>query len=261
MSRSVVQGVGQIPVLDSSLELFLDGANPISYPGQGSIWFDLSGKGNNFTLNNAPTKDSTGFTFNGTNQWAGCSNTTCGNFGTGSFTIEYGVNYGPLRTDTSLQCIISKRTTTFSLGVTNAGWIHRVGSNQFYIMDNPIQGTPSPPNGTNNSTGVSNNGINNFGTGSNTHIIQTLRNDGVSSWTSSLYRNGTFVNSDSEQWSLYNGSPQGSVNNTAAIRLMQDASGGVFLPGKIFFVRLYNRVLTEIEIKQSFEAARSILQI
>jgi hypothetical protein len=48
---------GPSVVLDG-LVLYLDAANPESYPGSGTTWFDISGNGNNGTLTNGPTFDS-----------------------------------------------------------------------------------------------------------------------------------------------------------------------------------------------------------
>lgn len=39
----------------NGLALYLDAANPKSYPGSGTTWYDLSGNGNNATLINGPT--------------------------------------------------------------------------------------------------------------------------------------------------------------------------------------------------------------
>jgi len=45
-------------IIKNGLVLALDAANPKSYPGSGTTWFDLSGNGNNGTLTNGPTFDS-----------------------------------------------------------------------------------------------------------------------------------------------------------------------------------------------------------
>lgn len=42
-------------IVGEGLQLFLDAGNPQSYPGSGSTWFDLSGKGNDFVWDNSPT--------------------------------------------------------------------------------------------------------------------------------------------------------------------------------------------------------------
>jgi hypothetical protein len=56
----------------TGLIMYLDAGNNISYPGSGSTWFDLSGFGNNATLNNTPTFNSLSkqsyFYFDGTNE-------------------------------------------------------------------------------------------------------------------------------------------------------------------------------------------------
>lgn len=61
----------------AKLELvaLIDAANPKSYPGSGTTWYDISGKGNHFTLYNSPTYASGAITFNGTNQYARSTNT------------------------------------------------------------------------------------------------------------------------------------------------------------------------------------------
>jgi hypothetical protein len=49
-------GINYSPkIVTDGLVLALDGANPKSYPGSGTTWFDLSGNGNNGTLTNGPT--------------------------------------------------------------------------------------------------------------------------------------------------------------------------------------------------------------
>jgi len=45
-------------ITTDGLVLYLDAANPKSYPGTGTTWSDLSGNGNNGTLTNGPTFDS-----------------------------------------------------------------------------------------------------------------------------------------------------------------------------------------------------------
>ena len=55
------------------LVLALDAANTKSYPGSGTAWTDLSGRGNTGTLQGSPTYNSSNrasFTLNGSNQYA-----------------------------------------------------------------------------------------------------------------------------------------------------------------------------------------------
>jgi hypothetical protein len=57
-------------IVTNGLVMHLDAANPESYPGSGSTWYDLSGNGNNGTLVNGPTFDGDNLgsiVFDGTN--------------------------------------------------------------------------------------------------------------------------------------------------------------------------------------------------
>lgn len=63
-------------IVTDGLILYLDAANPRSYPRTGTVWNDLSGNNRTTTLANTPTFDSTGggnITFNGSNQYASTS--------------------------------------------------------------------------------------------------------------------------------------------------------------------------------------------
>ena len=59
-------------IVTDGLVLCLDAANPKSYPGIGTTWYDISGNSYNATLINSPThNNSVGYiSFNGINQYA-----------------------------------------------------------------------------------------------------------------------------------------------------------------------------------------------
>ena len=57
-------------IVTDGLVLALDAANPKSYPGSGTTWYDLSGNGNHATLYNSPVWNGTYFSFDGTNSYA-----------------------------------------------------------------------------------------------------------------------------------------------------------------------------------------------
>jgi len=64
------------PVVDTSLQLWLDAGQTVSYPGSGTTWTDLSGAGRNGTLTNGPTyasADGGSIVFDGTNDYVQCS--------------------------------------------------------------------------------------------------------------------------------------------------------------------------------------------
>ena len=54
-------------IVRDGLVLYLDAANPKSYPGSGTTWTDLSGNGNTHTVTGSPTYSSGKFTLNGSN--------------------------------------------------------------------------------------------------------------------------------------------------------------------------------------------------
>ena len=62
-------------IVTDGLVLCLDAANTKSYPGSGTTWTDISGKGNHGTLTNGPTFDSNNLgsiDFDGTNDQISC---------------------------------------------------------------------------------------------------------------------------------------------------------------------------------------------
>ena len=59
-------------LVTSGLVLCLDAGNPKSYPGSGTTWTDLSGRGNHGTLVNGPTFNSANggsIVFDGSNDY------------------------------------------------------------------------------------------------------------------------------------------------------------------------------------------------
>lgn len=90
-------------IITEGLVLCLNAADLNSYPGSGTTWFDMSGEGNNGTLTNSPTFNSSNggsVVFDGTNDYVSIGiNKSCNVF-TGNFTISAwayrvgGVSYG-----------------------------------------------------------------------------------------------------------------------------------------------------------------------
>jgi hypothetical protein len=92
------------PVVDTSLQLWLDAGQTASYSGSGATWTDLSGASNNGTLLNSPTYSSVNgggaLTFNGTNQYVNMSTLASSTFT--SVTLNTWVNVSNLATGGSL---------------------------------------------------------------------------------------------------------------------------------------------------------------
>lgn len=89
-------------IVTDGLVLYLDAANPKSYPGTGNVWNDLSGNENNSTLVNGVgfDSDSNGsMVFDGTNDYAYQYNLPSVNLSTESYTIEIWFKLPNLPTD------------------------------------------------------------------------------------------------------------------------------------------------------------------
>ena len=66
--------VGGPNTVTDGLLLALDAANPRSYPGSGTAWYDLSGNSNHVTLYNGPLYSDGTLTGNGTNEYGRTNN-------------------------------------------------------------------------------------------------------------------------------------------------------------------------------------------
>jgi hypothetical protein len=76
-------------IVENGLIVHLDAANPRSYPGSGTSWFDLSGRNNHFTLINSPVFSNNRFIFDGINDYAISLGSISDLSTTNSFTIQY----------------------------------------------------------------------------------------------------------------------------------------------------------------------------
>ena len=220
------------PKIADGLVLYLDAGNTKSYPGSGTTWYDLSGKGNHATLYNSPTWSSTNggtFTFNGSDHYAapaaGFADFTSG------ITIFSIVNFGSGTTETLID---------FGNGVGSDNFIFRRGGGTGRDLVWNIY------NGTTDRDIVSTT----FGAGilnSNASHAVTHDNSNVK-----FYRNGVLNGSlVSYPYTLTNI----TRNNCYIGRPSNDASNPYF-GGTINVIMIYNRALSDVEIQQNFNALR-----
>lgn len=225
-------------IVRDGLVLHLDAANPKSYPGTGTTWYDLSGNGNNFTLYNSPLYDGKKLKFDGVNEYAECVNTTCGNFGTSGYVIEYCVN---LASAPNLGSIIMKGGSVTSIGAGGPRWAHRCNVSFFAHDDNP---------GGSRSTAIeiASPAIDNFGFTS--HHIMTMSRSGLN-YTMNYYINNVLTGS--KTGTLVG---NGDISNSLATTILYTRGENVYTAGDVYFVRMYNRTLTIQEMQQNFNAFR-----
>ena len=215
------------PIIDSSVVLWLDPAQPTSYPGTGTTWVDLSTSNNTGTLTSASTFDRIE--------------------GAGSFNFAI-TNYVTLATSLvpsgSRTIVMAFKTTdiTTRAGVISTrdgagGWfvcLNRAGGGNFTYSLNNV-----PANNDLQATNVI--------TQTNTWYIAVITHDDVSD-VGKIYINGNLIVSATMGEIL----PVGSLNSYVG----REINSGNNFPGWIGSVIVYNRALTEDEATQNFNALR-----
>jgi hypothetical protein len=210
------------------LQIVLDAANPRSYPGTGNTWYDLRGN-INFTLQNSPpfiansAGGSIGFTA-ASSHWASSSTSLPT---TTRFTVEVwhyytGANSGPS------PCIVTELwpgTTSqinFNLGATTSSSDLRIG-----FFDGGWQQS----------------GIYTLTSNSWYHIVGTYDGSNLR----------LYINSVNQVTTANSGTP---TSSTGGIRLMRRWDIADYWGGHLSTVRIYNRALSALEIKQNYNATK-----
>lgn len=223
---------GRKQVTVDGLILYLDTANPQSYPGSGTTVTDLSGAGNHGTLVNAPTYNTANsgyFSFNGTNNYisiAQANNLT----GTGtSITATLEAWVRPLEATGPTQIPIGINNPTnnrFYFGCWQGFWDCGIGSNSM--------------NGTNDS------GVKVASPRVWTHVCMTC-----SSNTATLYVNGAQTITKHSTITGITG-----VYSIGAYMASGSVEATYTKTSDIASVRVYNRSLSAPEIVKNFNAHR-----
>lgn len=230
-------------VVTDGLVLALDAANPKSYVSGSSTWYDLSGNNNNFNLLNSPSYDGVKLSFNGTTQYGSCVNTTFGNFGTGSFTLEYVFYTDGTGSNTFASPIMKRLAVTTIGGLTGEGWVDRIFASIFFAQDN-------------NPTAVRANALEiNYSTPYNkiNHVVQVISKDSTGLIvTGSTYINNLVTATATRTWI-----GNGSVDNNFNTQIMHSNGENGYLSGSMYIVRAYNRALSQSEILQNYNATKT----
>ena len=216
------------------LVLCLDAGNRKSYPGSGTTWTDLSGRGNTGTLTNGPTYSSSNggnIVFDGTDDYISIPHTTNFNLAANNFTIE-GWLYSYVESQTSV--FVNKRTT-----VNNVRWI------AIALQTNQIKFWAS----SNNSTWDISNAVPFGNISINTPYYFSVVRNGTS-FTGYLNTIPTSIATSSAT----------IADNTSNLILGADIDMHR-LNGSISNFRIYNRALSAAEIQQNFNALRSRFSI
>ena len=220
------------PPVTSGLELYYDPSQTSSYPGTGTILYDLSPSGANAAIAGSPTDSGNWFTFTGTQ-----SITTSNLFGLFSgwqHSLEVWVN-------PSISCSVFSDTGT---GLTSTGY-HATGL-EFYPAGPTMLSSPMLWSSTATTrVGVQTTPLNNWYqiirvyNGSNTAYSYV---NGVKSADTSIV-----WLTPSPGWYLNFGSSDGTKFAT-----------GTAFQGKLGVIRLYNRVLSQAEVTQNYNATKGL---
>lgn len=218
----------------SNLALYLDAGNTKSYPGSGTSWKDLSGLGNTATMYGTPTFEtdtSPCFNFSGaTGTWSGDCNmgfTFASNMvqTTGNFTFECWVKNPPA----------SGQTGMFSNAGGGDGFRFGPGYDAVYFLIGPNYTESGIPWTTGNMSSTK-----------WYHVTATW--DRTSGYVIKAYKNGKYEN--------YGSIPttQTAFSNVTP-GIVRSPCCGIYT-GKLAVMKVYNRLLTDDEILQNYNATK-----
>ena len=210
-------------ITESGLVLALDAGNTKSYPGSGTTWTDLSGRGNTGTLTNGPTYNSANggsIVFDGVDDYVNIPYHSILNSST-TFTVDFWFKSNSIGTE---QVFFS---TTNSSPLS--GYHIEV-----YLSKIILQVYPG---------------------GAFTYSTQTLSSNTFYN-VSITYNSGNIIY-------YINGTSAGTANHTFTPSNINAAIGkytyinSLYLNGNIPSFKFYNRALTAAEVSQNFNALRS----
>lgn len=223
-------------IVRDGLVLHLDAANPKSYPGSGTTWYDLSKNGYIFTSTNAPTFVDNGssgekyFEYSGAGKYF--DSTTNSPFSGSNFAI-------------SVVAVVSQYSTGSYYSILTQNEQDSFNSMAFLSLDGKFGTDHWSPGGRRLVTTANNNQI--------YHVTWTINKWADHQTTSTkIYLNG--VSQTTESYSV---DVVGSlVSDVFRIGNWQKNRADMDFQGRIYSVSVYDKELTESEIIQNYEAIR-----
>ena len=209
-------------IAETGLVLALDAADRNSYPGSGTTWTDLSGRGNNGTLTNGPTYSSANggsIVFDGVDDY-----------------VKFGSSIQP--SNLTISIWIKPNTSILSGGYKAI--VDKSNSWYLFLFDGvPIFFINGDANYVQSSITLTNNWFNVVGTYNQSSIL--------------MYVNGSLVGTTNYNVAI--------SNNSNSIELMsrsvvEGKPNNYKSSGDVSQVQIYNRALTTAEISQNFNMLR-----
>lgn len=229
-------------IVTDSLFMELDVSNPSSYPGTGSVWTDLTGNGNNGTLNGVTysTTDGGLFDFDGINDTIIIPNNINLSLSTVvQKTIQVWVKFDVLPTSTNRMVVFGKLSGTFGFD----GWWGGINSSSNTVI-------------ATNGTSISKTSVSTSGISLNTWYLMTF----ISQITSTANTTKVYVN-ETEYITTFHGTDGYSESNNLTLGYLTPPLSGLglisYLNGKVGACYFYTKGLTLSDISTNFNATRS----
>ena len=225
-------------IAESGLVLSLDAANRKSYPGSGTTWTDLSGRGNNGTLVNGVGYNAANggsLSFDGVNDYMNLNSAL--NFSTNTgFTMCLFLQQNPTQVNSTWNYFHSNATTQIEIGAY--GTTNQV----FNFKDNTTNSVVASGNVVSSWSYIA------FGTNPTTRtpFIHTFNSSGYTLSTSAT----AFSNMTVGFERIFSTGTGGGISGETR-----------YYGAKCAVVQAYNRALTAAEVQQNFNATRSRFSI
>lgn len=241
------QQIANPQIVTNGLVVYLDAANIRSYTSGSTTWRDLSGNNITGSINNSPGFISDGgssFSLNGTNQWFNLGKPPQLNFGTGSFTVS--IWFKPT-VGNQLKFLASKGAT----GLDNGWWL--AIDNRYNGILNGIgfSAQSSATNGNNGAKGATTP----YTVGEWNYIVGMWDsvNKDIYIYINGTRRNTTIVQSTGAGLSGVTTTDQLDDDTTIAA---YDNGASFYLQGNVSSVLMYNRLLSDTEVAQNYNALK-----
>jgi hypothetical protein len=211
-------------IVTDGLVLALDAGNTKSYPGSGTAWTDLTGRGNNGTLTDGPTyssADGGSIVFDGSNDYVQCTGSLTVTAATFVTWIKRNGNQG------------TYDGILFSRGTNITGMAYYTSNQLGYAWNNAINTYTWSSGLTVPDLTWCMIAVSVTSTAATAYLCQT---SGITSATNIVNHSSSVLND---------------------IKLAQDDFGGRFFNGNISIAMIYNKALTADEIRQNFNATRA----
>ena len=213
-------------IITQNLVLCLDAANSKSYPGSGTTWTDLSGRGNTGTLTNGPTYSSANggyIYFDGTDEYA---------------------------------TVPSNSGWAFGENGTVEQWVYVAGNNggndRFWCVNNNSSGLDAYLDGAS------------YNIGFHGGVVLTTTTISQNTWVHFVvtYTSGTIkVYFNTVEQGLSGTTTGYNITNNGTLYIGRFIVAPYELNGRISSMKIYNRALSAAEVSQNFNALKGRFSI